>query len=99
MSSPDVADYRPLAAAILTRAILDAHGHLGASRATSPADRKAIVADAKAFLTPDNHHMTALCEGLDLDPDAFVAAVRRNGKRFAAAMRGKHQIRSQGAAS
>lgn len=61
--------YRALAAAVLMRAIKDAYGQA----------RKGVREEALRFLRPHNEVLVGYCEGLDLDPEAFCAAVHENG--------------------
>jgi hypothetical protein len=64
--------YRALAAAVLMRAIKDAYGQ-------AP---KGVREEARRFLRPHNAVLVDYCEGLDLDPEAFCAAVHENGPQW-----------------
>lgn len=73
--------YRGLAAAVVLRAIKDAHGQ---SNDVMGRTRKRKVRDeARRFLSARNPNFAFLCDGLDLDPVALVEAVKTNGPAFA----------------
>lgn len=73
--------YRALAAAVITRAIKDAHGHAGGP-GVAKATRQSRYRSAKAFLDPENEQFRLYCDMLDLEPEALYDAIRRNGRSF-----------------
>ena len=74
--------YRRLAAAVIIRAIKDANGHLG-NELEPKSNRRTIAQDAREFLRADNAMFQTYCDGIDLEPTALLAAIRRNGAEFA----------------
>lgn len=71
------APFRALLAAILMRAIRDAHG-------TAPAGHRR---SAQLFLRRGNRRLEDYCSLLDIEPDALLTAVRANGAAWAAGRR------------
>lgn len=64
---------RAIAAAVLLRAVKDAYG------SSVPACYRQ---SAQRFLHPENPEYHLYCDALDLDPQALLEAVKRNGRRW-----------------
>lgn len=64
---------RALASAVLMRAIRDLYGAVPAS----------ATASARRFLRPTSPTLQFYCDGLDLEPEALLSAIRKNGPAWA----------------
>lgn len=72
--------YRALAAAVLIRAVRDAHGDLSTTQSGDV--RKRIVQDACAFLDPENERLAFFCDAIDIEPASFIEAVKKRGNVY-----------------
>ena len=65
--------YRGLAAAVLLRALSEAHGRIGYhSRKWDRRGPEEIQAEARAFFDPDNALYVGWCDVVDIDPVALA---------------------------
>ena len=78
MSTDPEDGFRALAAAVLVRAIKDAH--FQTDDKLTKKERASIRGCARDFMRPENELFRVYCGLLDYDPDAVAEGVKRNGR-------------------